>query len=112
MDILYTIGPYLASGLSALLGWFFGRRKQKNDFLTELQHSIDMLVAKNKELYEEVVELRAENVELKTNQKEMIDIISNLQEAILKSDMQKAQETIENIKIPPPKRRRSKQTAE
>ena len=48
--------------VAGAVGWLAGRRKQKNDFLAELQSSVNMLSEKNKQLVEEVVQLREENL--------------------------------------------------
>lgn len=67
MDIQMTdILPYLASVITGVVGWFTGKRKQRNDFLSELQASIDMLSEKNKQLLEEVLHLREENIKVHT----------------------------------------------
>jgi len=48
--------------IAGAIGWLAGRRKQKNDFLSELQSSVNLLSEKNKEFVEEVVRLREENL--------------------------------------------------
>jgi uncharacterized coiled-coil DUF342 family protein len=50
--------------VTGAVGWIFGTRKRKNDFLHEMQDSIDMLSSKNKELLEELVSMRKENAKL------------------------------------------------
>ena len=57
---------------SAKSGWLAGKRKRRNDFLKNMQDSIDILSMENKRLIEdlttvnrEVVALRRENGELK-----------------------------------------------
>jgi uncharacterized coiled-coil DUF342 family protein len=50
--------------VTGAVGWIVGTRKRKNDFLHEMQDSIDMLSSKNKELLEELVSMRKENVKL------------------------------------------------
>jgi uncharacterized protein YydD (DUF2326 family) len=57
--------PYLASAATAVGGWFFGRKKQKNDFLNDLQASIDLLAEKNRVQMEEILKLRDEIVALR-----------------------------------------------
>ena len=47
-----------------MAGWIVGTRKRKNDFLHEMQDSINMLSSKNKELLEELVRMREENAKL------------------------------------------------
>lgn len=50
--------------VTALAGWVVGTKKRKNDFLNEMQDSINMLSTKNKELLEELVGMREENAKL------------------------------------------------
>ena len=57
---------------TAAAGWLAGKRKRRNDFLKNMQDSIDILSMENKRLLEdltnvnrEVVALRKENGELK-----------------------------------------------
>ncbi|MCL1867753.1 MAG: hypothetical protein FWF72_02225 [Paludibacter sp.] len=59
-SILNIIIPFA----TAVAGFFTGKRKQKNDFLKDLQASVNMLVAKNKEQVKEIIELRDENANL------------------------------------------------
>ena len=58
--------------VTAAAGWLAGKRKRRNDFLKNMQDSIDILSMENKRLLEdltnvnrEVVALRKENGELK-----------------------------------------------
>ena len=58
--------------VTAAAGWLAGKRKRRNDFLKNMQDSIDILSMENKRLIEdltnvnrEVVALRKENGELK-----------------------------------------------
>ena len=58
--------------VTAVAGWLAGKRKRRNDFLKNMQDSIDILSMENKRLIEdltnvnrEVVALRKENGELK-----------------------------------------------
>ena len=58
--------------VTAAAGWLAGKRKRRNDFLKNMQDSIDILSMENKRLIEdltnvnrEVVALRRENGELK-----------------------------------------------
>ncbi|MBQ9386850.1 MAG: hypothetical protein IJU24_08230 [Bacteroidaceae bacterium] len=58
--------------ITAAAGWLAGKRKRRNDFLKNMQDSIDILSMENKRLIEdlttvnrEVVALRHENGELK-----------------------------------------------
>ena len=69
---LSTLISYAAPALTAAAGWVAGKRKRRNDFLKNMQDSIDILSMENKRLLEdltnvnrEVVALRKENGELK-----------------------------------------------
>ena len=66
MDILTTILPYMLSIGTFIAGLFTGKRKRNNDFLGELQTSIDLLSAKNRDLIQDVISLRSEVVQLKS----------------------------------------------
>ena len=62
----------LVPAITAAAGWLAGKRKRRNDFLKNMQDSIDILSMENKRLLEdltnvnrEVVALRRENGELK-----------------------------------------------
>lgn len=63
--------PYIASALTAVAGWFAGRRKQNNDFLKEMQESINVLTAKNTELVKQIVELNSEIILLRRENAEL-----------------------------------------
>ena len=66
MDIQFSeAANVLLPVVTGVIGWLAGRRKQKNDFLSELQSSIDLLSEKNKSLVEEVVQLREENLKIR-----------------------------------------------
>ena len=74
MDIATIITMGLVP-LSGVVSWFAAKRTRNNSTLQAMQESINMLVSKNSELIEEIVELRAENAELK-------DAISQLKQTI------------------------------
>lgn len=44
--------------ISSIVTWIVARRARNNDMLQKMQQTIDLLVEKNKELYEEVIRLR------------------------------------------------------
>ncbi len=71
-DTLSFIGTYIVPTITAAIGWLVGTRKRNNDFLQDLQSSIDLLSSENKKLLEditavntEIVAVRKENEELK-----------------------------------------------
>jgi len=74
LDIVNLITPFLGGAV----GWFVGRKRQKNDFLNELQASVDLLAGKNKQLIEEVVKLREENAEFRYNLDELTRKLQNV----------------------------------
>lgn len=88
----YMWATLLLTPISAIVGWFAGKRRRNNDTLQELQKTVDMLVKKNSDLYAKIteqnklicnlndknselnsqlVEVRRENGELKEGQERM-----------------------------------------
>ena len=68
------IGTYIIPLFTAAIGWLVGSRKRKNDFLKDLQASIDLLSSENRKLLaditavnSEIVAVRKENEELKAS---------------------------------------------
>jgi hypothetical protein len=55
-----NILPYLVSAVTGIAGWLAGSRKRRNDFLNDLQASIDLLAEKNRTQMEEIIRLREE----------------------------------------------------
>lgn len=53
-----TLISLLIAPLSSVVAWVVARRARNNDMLTKMQQTIDMLVEKNRELYNEVIMLR------------------------------------------------------
>ena len=51
--------------VTGIVSWLFGARMRRNENLKTLQTTIDMLVEKNKELYDEIMRLRNENDNLR-----------------------------------------------
>ncbi len=58
MHELTTVISLTIAPLSSIVAWVVARRARNNDMLTKMQQTIDLLVEKNRELYEEVVRLR------------------------------------------------------
>ena len=84
--------------VTAAAGWLAGKRKRRNDFLKNMQESIDILSMENKRLIEdlttvnrEVVALRRENGELKTS----VDQLCK-ENAQLKTEVQDLRKQITN----------------
>lgn len=53
--------------VTGFVGWLAGTRIRRNDTIRALQTTIDMLVNKNQELYDDIVLLRQENDTLRDN---------------------------------------------
>ncbi len=96
MEALTFIRTYIIPLFTAAVGWLVGSHKRKNDFLKDLQASINLLSAENKHLLEEItsanveiVAVRKENEELKasvdrlcTENSQLKDEIRQLREQI------------------------------
>ena len=67
-DIISVVSPLL----TAAAGWWVGRRRRQNDFLCQLQSSIDLLSSKNKELMKELVATRDEVMALRKSNDELL----------------------------------------
>ena len=99
MEALTFIGTYIIPLLTAVIGWIVGSRKRKNDFLKDLQASIDLLSSENRKLLaditavnSEIVAVRKENEELKasvdrlcTENSQLKDEVRQLREQVAKA---------------------------
>lgn len=95
-----TVIGYVFSALTGAVGWLVGRRKQANDFLADLQRSIDMLAEKNSKLLEELVVVRLQNIDLMSNQEAMkrkIDALKRENEE-LRRELGLLNEKLEGVK--------------
>ena len=88
-EILQFIGTYIIPLVSAAAGWLAGSRKRRNDFLQDLQASIDLLSSENRRLLAditavnaEIVAVRKENEELKASVDRLCSENSQLQEEV------------------------------
>ena len=86
MDYFITILGYILTPVAGVIGWFVSAKKRKNDFLVDLQASIDLLSEKNKELVAEVVKLRTEVLHLKT------------ENAALREEVEELNKKLDNVK--------------
>lgn len=69
---------YVLTPIASVFTWIVSRSKQKNDFLKELQSSINLLASENKKLMLEVLALRKENVELRSEVEELNRRLNNV----------------------------------
>jgi hypothetical protein len=90
IDIL----PYLASALTGIVGWIGGSRKRKNDFLNNLQASIDLLAEKNRLQMEEIIRLRDEVVLLREENNSLRAELGQLRRLVQKNIQQDKKATI------------------
>ena len=65
MDFITVLG-YILAPITAVVTYYASRKKRENDFLSNLQSSIDLLTTKNKDLYAEMIAMREENLHLRT----------------------------------------------
>lgn len=95
-----TIIGIIASPICAGIGWLAGRRKRKNDFLNDLQASIDLLAQKNSELLKELVAVRSQNADLMNNQevmKRQIEMLT-LENSELKREVASLNERLSGVR--------------
>jgi len=99
MESLTFIGTYVIPLFTAAIGWIVGSRKRRNDFLKDLQASIDLLSSENRKLLaditsvnSEIVAVRKENEELKasvdrlcTENSQLKDEVRQLREQVAKA---------------------------
>lgn len=64
--------------LGAALSWVVGRRKRNNDFLAEMQRSIDLLSEKYNQVLQENVALRQEKAEWQVTQQMLLAKVDRL----------------------------------
>ena len=79
IDTLITIG---VPAITSVLGWLVGRRKRRNDFVADLQKSIDILSEKNTELIAKVIKLNDEVLALKRENGELKNEIGELRQQL------------------------------
>lgn len=68
--------------ITGVVSWLAGARMRRNESIKALQTTIDMLVEKNKELYDEIMRLRKENDNLRDDAVKRDDKIAELERQI------------------------------
>ncbi len=69
----------LPSGfLGAVVSWAVGRKRRNNDFLSEMQRSIDLLSEKYNAVLQENMTLRKEKVDWQVLQRELLTKVDRL----------------------------------
>lgn len=91
----------LLSCITALGGWLFGKRKRKNDFISQLQSSIDLLSEKYTETLKELILVKDQNTKLLIGQNEMAVEIKTLRKenAGLKKEVEELTLKLQDVKI-------------
>lgn len=98
MEVFVTA---VVSLLTAFGGWFVGRRKRNNDFLGELQNSIDLLTEKYTKTLTELVSVKEQNAKLLIGQNEMSIELKAVREenSLLKKEVEELTTQLANVKI-------------
>jgi len=101
MNVLTILTPYVLSILSVIVGWFIGKRKRNNDFISELQASIDLLSEKYTETLKELISVKKQNAELMINQNSMALDMKELrtENAGLKREIEDLTTKLQDVKI-------------
>ena len=91
----------LLSCITAIGGWLFGKRKRKNDFISQLQSSIDLLTTKYTETLKELILIKGQNANLLIGQDEMAIEIQTLRKenAALKLEVEELTKKLGNVKV-------------
>jgi len=87
--------------LTAIAGWFVGAKKRNNDFIGQLQSSIDLLSEKYTKTLNEFVIVKEQNAELLIGQSEMAGQIKTLRKenAALKREVEDLTAQLQDVKI-------------
>ena len=96
-----TILSILFPIISAAGGWFVGRRKRNNDFISDLQNSIDLLTSKYTATLNELVTVKEQNAKLLIGQNEMAAELKAVREenSALKKEVEELTTQLANVKI-------------
>ncbi len=100
METLTFIGTYIIPLFTAVVGWIVGSRKRKNDFLKDLQASINLLSAENKRLLKEITNANAEIVAVRKENEELKVSVDRLcsENSQLKDEVRQLREQIKQQK--------------
>ncbi len=100
METLTLIGTYIIPLLTAAVGWLVGSRKRKNDFLKDLQASIDLLSSENRKLLADITAVNAEIVAVRKENEELKASVDRLctENSQLKDEVRQLREQIKRQK--------------
>ena len=95
-EILQLIGTYIIPLVSAAVGWLAGSRKRRNDFLKDLQASIDLLSSENRRLLADITAVNAEIVAVRKENEELKASVDRLcsENALLQEEVRQLREQI------------------
>ena len=95
-EILQFIGTYIIPLVSAAIGWLAGSRKRRNDFLKDLQASIDLLSSENRRLLADITAVNAEIVAVRKENEELKVSVDRLcsENALLQEEVRQLREQI------------------
>ena len=82
ITILGTLWQTVVPVVGTVLGWWLGRHKQKHDFLTQLQASVDLLSEKNRELLQQLVQARYDVARLEESNARLLQRLNRLEEEL------------------------------
>lgn len=100
METLTFIGAYIIPLFTAAIGWLVGSRKRKNDFLKDLQASIDLLSSENRKLLADITAVNAEIVAVRKENEELKASVDRLctENSQLKDEVRQLREQIKRQK--------------
>ncbi|MBR4801427.1 MAG: hypothetical protein IK041_01305 [Bacteroidales bacterium] len=99
-DTLKWIAEILLPVITGLAGFFAGKRKRDNDFLSDLQSSINALSKDNAELIKKTIELNKEVVSLRKENAELKEDVGALRKenAELKKEIGELKSQLDGVK--------------
>lgn len=68
---IYQWATFLLAPATAIVTWLAARKKRKNDNILELQETINILIHKNQELFEKILEQSEIIMQLKNSNAEL-----------------------------------------
>lgn len=96
MEFVYALLPVIASAVT----WIVSRRKRNNDFLSQLQSSIDLLTTKYTDTLKELIEVKEQNAKLLQSQGELTIQVENFRKEnnMLKGTIDELNQRLSGIK--------------
>jgi len=104
LGIIVTIANLVLLPASNVITWFFTRKKRKNDFLKELQTSVDILSVANTNYMNQIIELRNEILQNDQNSNKLLLKLQEENNALkeqlrkLNVEVQDLNEQLKNVK--------------